>query len=202
MESSPSEVRPRSILGITPLIILLATLTADQVTKLLVVLNMHPGQSIPASGFFRLTYVTNSGSAFGLFPNQTLFLVLASFVGIGVLLIFYRTNTTNSIILRLSIGLQMGGAIGNLVDRVRLGYVVDFIDLGAWPVFNLADSAIMVGLAGLFLTLTSTRDSNTSKLETDGENMLLPATSEDEEGLGIDLETTSVVDNSISGKKE
>jgi len=202
MESSPSEVRPRSILGITPLVILLATLTADQVTKLLVVLNMHLGQSIPASGFFRLTYVTNSGSAFGLFPNQTLFLILASFVGIGVLLIFYRTHATNSIILRLSIGLQIGGAIGNLVDRVRLGYVVDFIDLGAWPVFNLADSAIMVGLVGLFLTLTSTRDRNTPKLETDGENMLPTATSEDEEGPGIDLETTSVVDNSISGKRE
>jgi|GEM_PF-989694 signal peptidase II len=202
MESSPPKGGFRSILGITPLIILLTTLTADQATKLLVVLNMHPGESIPDSGFFRLTYVTNSGSAFGLFPNQTLFLILTSFVGIGVLLLFYRINPVNSIILRLSLGLQLGGAIGNLVDRVRLGYVVDFIDVGAWPVFNLADSAIMIGLVGLFWTLTLTKNSKTPELELYGESLIFPRTSEDEDIQGIHLEITSSADNNGLGKRE
>ena len=202
MESSPPEGRPSGILGITPLIILLATLMADQVTKGLVVLAMHPGQSIPSSGLFRLTYVTNSGSAFGLFPNQTLFLVLASFVGIGVLLIFYRTNPINSTLLRLSLGLQLGGAIGNLVDRVRLGYVVDFIDVGAWPVFNLADSAIVVGLIGLFWTLMSAKGRVAPGPEPTGKNVLLPMTPAEESVPDSAMETTSVSDNRVSEKRE
>ena len=201
MESSPPEGRPSGILGITPLIILIATLMADQVTKGLVVLAMHPGQSIPSSGLFRLTYVTNSGSAFGLFPNQTLFLVLASFVGIGVLLVFYRTNPINSTLLRLSLALQLGGALGNLVDRVRLGYVVDFLDVGAWPVFNLADSAIVVGLIGLLWTLTSAKDRASPGPEPTGEGVLLPMPSAEESVQGSEMEATPVSDNSISEKR-
>ena len=202
MESSPPKGRPSGILGITPLIVLIATLMADQVTKGLVVLAMHPGQSVPSSGLFRLTYVTNSGSAFGLFPNQTLFLILASFVGIGVLLIFYRTNPINSTLLRLSLGLQLGGAMGNLVDRVRLGYVVDFIDVGSWPVFNLADSAIMVGLIGLLWTLTSAKNRVGPGSEPTGEGVLLPMISAEESVPGGELEATSVSDNSVSEKRE
>ena len=141
----------------TALVALIVTLVADQATKGLVARTMSPGQSIPDAGVLRVTYVTNSGSAFGLFPNQTLFLILASLVGIGVLLVFYRTHPVASFVLRLSLGLQLGGAVGNLVDRVRLGHVVDFIDVGAWPVFNLADSAIVVGLFGLMWIVTSAK---------------------------------------------
>ena len=132
---------------------MLAALVTDQLSKYLVLTNMYPGQSIPESGFFRLTYVTNTGSASGLFPNQTLFLIVASFLGIGILLVFYHIHRVSSSILRISLGLQLGGAIGNLMDRLRLGYVVDFLDVGAWPVFNLADSAIVVGLVGLVFTM-------------------------------------------------
>ena len=78
-------------------------------------------------------------------------------MGIGALLVFYRTNRVDSSLLRFCLGLQLGGAIGNLVDRVRLGHVVDFIDVGAWPVFNLADSAIVLGLTGLMWTFIYTR---------------------------------------------
>ena len=141
----------------TALVALIVTLVADQATKGLVARTMSPGQSIPDAGVLRATYVTNSGSAFGLFPNQTLFLILASLVGIGVLLVFYRTHPVASSLLRLSLGLQLGGAVGNLIDRVRLGYVVDFIDVGSWPVFNLADSAIVVGLVGLMWIVTSAK---------------------------------------------
>ena len=202
MESSPPEARPSGILGITPLIILIAILMADQVTKWLVVLTMNPGQSIPDSGLVRITYVTNTGSAFGFFPNQTIFLVLASFVGIGVLLVFYRTHPINNTLLHASLGLQLGGAIGNLVDRIRLGYVVDFIDVGTWPVFNVADSAIVVGLIGLLWALMSTKDRSGPEPELTEEGLLLPMASEDESVLDTELETTSVSDNSVSEKRE
>ncbi|MFH1559843.1 MAG: signal peptidase II [Chloroflexota bacterium] len=201
MEISSSESRPRGILGGIAPIILIATLMADQVTKWLVGLTMSPGQSVPDSGLFRFTYVTNTGSAFGLFPNQTTFLILASFVGIGVLLVFYRTHPINSTILHMSLGLQLGGAIGNLVDRVRLGYVVDFIDVGAWPVFNLADSAIVVGLVGLMWVLASTRDKDTPEQEPTEEGILLPVTSE--KGiLGGELERASVAEGGASERRE
>lgn len=139
--------------GLVPLLILVVTLAADQTSKRMVDLNMHFGQSVPDEGFFRLTYVTNSGMAFGLFPGQAVLPALASMVGIVVLLAFYRTRAVSDPILKTSLGLQLGGAIGNLVDRVRLGYVIDFIDVGSWPVFNLADSAIVVGLTMLLFTL-------------------------------------------------
>ncbi len=141
----------------TALVVLIVTLMADQATKGLVTRSMSPGQSIPDDGIARLTYVVNSGSAFGLFPDQTLLLTLASVVGIGVLLVFYRTHPVDSRMLRFSLGLQLGGAMGNLIDRVRLGHVVDFIDVGSWPVFNLADSAIVVGLIGLLWTVTTVK---------------------------------------------
>lgn len=158
MDSSLFRLHRRYNVGTMSLLVLGATLIADQLTKGLIVLTMQPGLSVPQSGLIRLTHVTNSGGAFGLLANETTFLAVASLVGIGVLLIFYRTQQGGGALLRVSIGLQLGGAIGNLVDRVRLGYVVDFIDIGAWPVFNLADSAITIGLIGLILNLVITRD--------------------------------------------
>ena len=155
-EPQPAEPRPREILGGLSLIVLLAALVADQFSKYIVLTSMYPGQSIPETGLFRITYVTNTGSAFGLFPNQTFYLIIASFVGIAILLVFYHIHRVSSPILRISLGLQLGGAIGNLMDRLRLGYVVDFLDVGAWPVFNLADSAIVVGLVGLVFTMLTT----------------------------------------------
>ena len=140
---------------------------ADQSTKGLVTRTMSPGQSIPDEGFVRATYVLNTGSAFGLFPDQTLLLTLASLVGIGVLLFFYRTHPVDSFMLRLSLGLMLGGAMGNLIDRVRLGHVVDFIDVGAWPVFNIADSSIVVGLVGLLLTVTSAKHGDRAQAESE-----------------------------------
>ena len=132
---------------------IVAALGADQFTKYLVRTNMALGESWPAEGLFRLTYGTNSGSAFGLLPNQTVALIVASVIAIGFLAYFYRTQVRPTSILRLSIGLQLGGALGNLIDRVREGSVVDFIDVGPWPIFNLADSSIVVGMAVLIWVL-------------------------------------------------
>lgn len=131
----------------------LLALLADQSTKALVQLTMRLGQSIPAHGPLRITYVTNPGAAFGLFPGATGVLVLASLVGVVLVLYIYRSQGGKGRLLRLALGLQLGGAWGNLLDRLRLGYVVDFIDLRVWPVFNLADTFIVVGLA-LLMGLT------------------------------------------------
>jgi len=140
---------PKIISCIFPLVALVMVLIADQSTKSIISFLLYPGESIPEHGFFRITYVTNTGIAFGMFTNHPYLLVFASLIGIFILVIFYRSRPLGERLLRLSIGLQLGGAVGNLVDRVRLGHVVDFIDVGLWPVFNLADSAIVIGLVGL-----------------------------------------------------
>lgn len=126
-------------------LIALTVIGADQLSKYLVRANMELGQSIPSEGLVRLTYTTNTGGAFGLFANQTFLLALAAVVAITVLVLYLRYLPRGSTLLHVGLGLDLGGAIGNLIDRVRLGEVTDFIDIGAWPVFNLADSAIVVG---------------------------------------------------------
>jgi signal peptidase II len=121
----------------------------DQISKAWVRNHLISGGSIPAEGFIRITHVANTGSAFGLFPNQTTLLMLGSVLGIGIILLFYRKQPIPGVWLRASLGLQLGGAAGNLADRITLGSVTDFIDVGAWPIFNLADSSIMLGI-GIF----------------------------------------------------
>ena len=138
--------------------IALATYGLDQLTKYLVTSNMVLGQSIPAEGPVRITYTYNTGALFGLFPDQTFILIIASFLGIAFLLVYYHIYPFPGIFLRLSLGLQLGGAFGNLTDRVRLGHVTDFIDVGPWPVFNLADSSIVVGLAIIAYIVLFTRE--------------------------------------------
>ena len=126
---------------------------ADQVTKYIVKSNLALYESWPSEGLVRITYGTNSGTAFGLFPDQTLVLIITSLLAIGFIYYFYRSHALPSRVLRLAIGLQLGGAFGNLLDRVRLGSVVDFIDIGWWPIFNLADSSIVTGIGLLALVI-------------------------------------------------
>ncbi|MDW8120591.1 MAG: signal peptidase II [Chloroflexota bacterium] len=141
--------RPRWARDGVFLVTLLAVLALDQVSKAVIQAVLPEGASVVLTPFLRLTHITNTGSAFGLFQGYTLFLIVASVVGLVVLILFYRQNRNAHPLVRLCIGLMVGGALGNLIDRVRLGYVVDFVDLGWWPVFNLADSAIVVGISGL-----------------------------------------------------
>lgn len=133
-----------------------AALVADQVTKFLVRENMAIGESWPAEGFFRLTHGTNTGSAFGLFQDQTVILTIASLFAIAFIIYFYRSHSDRTWITKLTIGLLLGGAVGNLVDRVVAGRVTDFIDVGPWPIFNLADSSITVGITLLIASLVLT----------------------------------------------
>jgi signal peptidase II len=131
--------------------VVVLVIVTDQVSKLLIQMNLDLGESVPAHGLVRLTYVTNTGGAFGMFAGQIIPLTIASFVGVGVLLLFYRSHPWPGRLVRLSLGLQLGGAIGNLIDRIYAGAVVDFIDVGRWPIFNVADSSIVGGISLLLV---------------------------------------------------
>jgi signal peptidase II len=104
----------------------------------------HGWTPIPAFPSLRLAHTTNTGAAFGLFPaNSGIFMIAAVVISIAIL--YYNfTLPARQTLFRLALGLQLGGALGNLVDRLRLGHVTDFIDYGPW-VFNLADAAIVTG---------------------------------------------------------
>lgn len=128
-------------------------LALDQFTKFLIRENLALGESWPAEGLVRITHGLNTGAVFGLFPAQTTFLIVASLVAIGFLVYFYRAHAMPRRVLRLAIGLQLGGALGNLFDRLKDGAVVDFIDIGWWPIFNVADSSVVIGMTILIATL-------------------------------------------------
>jgi len=136
----------RPIKELTFSLVALLVVALDQVSKFFIRANMTPGQSMPEEGFFRITYGTNPGGVFGLFENQAFLITLTAIVGIAAILIYARYPLFNRMLIRIALGLILGGAVGNLIDRLRFGEVVDFIDVGAWPVFNLADSAIVVGV--------------------------------------------------------
>ena len=143
--------------------------SADQLTKYFVREYMHYGQSIPETGFFRLTYYTNSGTIFGLFPNIPVILTVASVIAIVCLVYFYKTQKNIGIWLRISIALLLGGAIGNFIDRASMGEVTDFIDVGLWPVFNIADSAITCGIFLLILVTVVLPELGKSKVSKESE---------------------------------
>ena len=124
----------------------------DQFTKAWVSAAMLPGQSIPlVSSILHLTYVQNTGAAFGLFKNQQPVFIGFSLLVIGWILWEICTRVQMGWRLRWANALVLAGAIGNLIDRLCLGYVVDFIDFRVWPVFNVADSAITIGVSCLLI---------------------------------------------------
>jgi signal peptidase II len=130
-------------------IIVSSIIFLDQVTKYLAIKFLQLNTPVPLiKNFLNLTLVHNRGAAFGFFQNQLILFILVSLLAIGLIL-YNLKNRNNSIILRLSLGLILGGAIGNLIDRLRFGFVVDFLDLRIWPVFNLADSVITIAAVAL-----------------------------------------------------
>ena len=127
---------------------------ADQATKQTVSTLIDRGDAVSVTSFFRITHVTNTGSAFGLLQGQSGFLMLASVIGVLAVIFYYRANGRESLLLRVALGLVMGGALGNFADRLFRGAVVDFIDVQIWsgfhwPSFNIADSSLLIGLAML-----------------------------------------------------
>ena len=111
------------------------------------------GDSVDIVGPFTIHHVQNSGIAFGLFGSRTEVVIVVTAVAVGAMLVFFARSGRRHAALPVGPGLVLGGSIANLVDRVRLGKVTDFIDLDAWPAFNLADTFIVVGVAVLFGTL-------------------------------------------------
>ncbi len=129
----------------------------DQITKLMVQDRFALHESIVVvNGFFSLTYILNPGAAFGFLADQnetfrTVFFLSVSVIALTLLLVFYRDTPADDTIGLFAISLLFGGAIGNLIDRIRIGEVVDFLDFYIaqhhWPAFNVADSAITVGIS-------------------------------------------------------
>ena len=144
------------------MLILLATAAAvlalDLATKAAASHLLEPGHPIPVLGeFLRLTLVHNTGAAFGLFPGSRLAFIVFSAAAIALILALYFRLPARSRLQLAAMGGLLGGAAGNLHDRVRLGWVVDFIEIGVgryhWPVFNLADVAVTGGVALLLLAV-------------------------------------------------
>ncbi|MEW6750211.1 MAG: signal peptidase II [Candidatus Latescibacterota bacterium] len=141
----------------SPLWVVPASLIVDQVTKLVVMQTMMRNQSISVLGdVFRLTYIHNSGAAFGLNLGSPALHTLVSIVALAALAWLFRTSPAENRVMRVSLCLILGGALGNIVDRLRLSEVVDFLDFGIgtlrWPVFNVADSCVTVGIVLLALS--------------------------------------------------
>ena len=138
----------------TVLCLSFAVALADQVTKHLVRLNILPHDRLPVTGFFGLSHVRNTGAAWGVMAGLNDWLVLLSMVMLALMVLFRHHFLTRALIHKVAMGLMIGGIVGNLVDRIRLGYVVDFLDfhygVHHFPSFNIADSAICVGV-GLYL---------------------------------------------------
>ncbi|WZL74775.1 signal peptidase II [Clostridiaceae bacterium 35-E11] len=118
----------------------------DQLSKYLIYSRFAVHESIPIiKNFFHLTYVQNMGAAFGILQNQKgFFIFMTLFVISGIFLFVHRQNNIHKVAV-YSLSMIVAGAIGNFIDRVRLGYVVDFFDFRIWPVFNIADISIVVG---------------------------------------------------------
>jgi signal peptidase II len=134
---------------------------ADQLTKAWLVSVLAPGESMPVVGdYLRLVHSQNNGALFGLFRESAILFGLASIVVIG-LIVAYHARSGRSRYMSVALGLLLGGAVGNLIDRLRLGYVVDFVDAGIgafrWYTFNVADAAISFAI--LFLIAAALRPS-------------------------------------------
>ena len=134
-----------------PSLVILVTVAVDQVTKWLVGRTLGPGRADRRIEILEpvlaLEYVENTGAAFGTFRGQGVLLSLLAVLVLSGLVVYYRRMAVPSRLATASLGLLAGGAVGNLLDRFRLGYVVDFVAVGVWPKFNVADSAITVGVA-------------------------------------------------------
>jgi signal peptidase II len=130
-----------------------AAIAADQLTKYIVTSQLQLDEGLHVIGPFWIHHVQNSGIAFGLFASATAAVILLTAVAVAAMLIFFARSGARHPILPVALGLVIGGSLSNLLDRVRLGYVTDFLDLRYWPAFNLADSFIVIGVLVLLAAL-------------------------------------------------
>lgn len=133
--------------------IVVAAVAADQLTKQVVARALALGEEVEIAGPFSIHHVHNSGIAFGFFASRTTVVIGITAIAVAWMLWFFARSGRRHPVLPVGLGLVLGGSIANLIDRVRLGRVTDFLDFDAWPAFNLADTFIVVGVAVLFSAL-------------------------------------------------
>jgi signal peptidase II len=132
-----------------------AAVLADQLTKRLVAGELLVGEAVQIAGPFSIHHVRNTGIAFGLFANSTTAVAVLTGIAIAAMFWFFARSGRRHPLLPVALGLLLGGSVSNLVDRIRLGYVTDFIDFDYWPAFNLADTFIVAGVTLLFVSLVA-----------------------------------------------
>ncbi|MBR2143036.1 MAG: signal peptidase II [Anaerovibrio sp.] len=131
-----------------PFVLGIIIFVIDQLAKGYITASMHLGQSIPVvKDYFYITYVVNPGAAFGIFEHQRLFFIIVALLFVAAIVFFRKKILKENTLFQWGVGLLMGGAIGNLYDRLQNGLVIDFFDFRFWPVFNIADVAICIGAA-------------------------------------------------------
>ena len=127
----------------------------DQLTKAWVRNNLLLGEEWTHSfGPVHIIHVVNSGAAFGILQGQTPFLIITSLLGLGAIVLYYVYPPMEHGLIRVALGMQLGGAIGNLIDRVRVGEVTDFVEVGRFPTFNVADASISVSIVAVLIFFT------------------------------------------------
>ncbi len=132
-------------------LVAVVVVVGDQLSKGWVRANLALGEVSPPGGFFHLTHIRNTGASFGLFRGHSFQLTIVAFVGIALVFVYAffvsrRYPLLNNMISKAALGSMLGGIVGNLIDRLQLGYITDFIGVGVWPPFNVADSAIVTGV--------------------------------------------------------
>lgn len=153
MDKENSKLPLRDIIKKAALCLLVIALVSasDQLSKLWIRAHLELGESLSITDRLSFIYIENTGSAFGLLANQTFLIIIISIAALLFILLFLRYLSPATTLSIVSIGLIMGGAVGNLIDRLRFGYVTDFIYFRLWgnfhwPAFNIADAAITVGV--------------------------------------------------------
>ncbi|NMB38987.1 MAG: signal peptidase II [Firmicutes bacterium] len=133
-----------------PYFIILLIIVVDQLSKFLVSSNFTQGDSVRIFPYLYITYVRNVGAAFGLLANYRWLFVVLGILAVALVWYFRNTIKQQSKFVRWGITLAIGGTIGNLIDRIRIGAVIDFIDTPIFPIFNAADMTIVAGVVLLF----------------------------------------------------
>ncbi len=131
-------------------LIAIAILALDQVTKFFVLRSFSAGESVSLLPFLSFTYVQNTGAGFGILQNNNWLFIFIALIAIGVIFYYLKKVLTEQR-MTVFVALILGGAVGNLLDRLLHGFVVDFIDFHFWPAFNVADSALVIGVLGLIV---------------------------------------------------
>ncbi|MFO7571209.1 MAG: signal peptidase II [Gaiellaceae bacterium] len=127
-----------------------AAIVADQLTKQVIARTLDVGEMVGLAGPLAIHHVHNSGIAFGLFASRTTLVIAITLIAVAAMLWFFARSGRRHPLLPVALGLVLGGSIANLLDRIRLGHVTDFLDFSVWPAFNLADTFIVVGVTLVF----------------------------------------------------